>query len=49
MGLEYERTQWQHGSMIIVDQLPKKGIVINTGTKVVINTESMEKELVIQM
>ena len=37
-GLEYKFTEGQDGGMIVVNQLPKKGIVINTGTKVVLST-----------
>ena len=36
-GLVYERLEGQDGSMEVVQQLPRRGIVINTGTRVILD------------
>ncbi|MCL2383456.1 MAG: penicillin-binding transpeptidase domain-containing protein [Oscillospiraceae bacterium] len=38
LGLEYEFSEGQDGSMVVREQLPRRGIVINTGTRVMLET-----------
>jgi len=38
-GLEYEIQGNSDGNAIIIDQLPEKGIMINSGTKVILKTQ----------
>jgi len=38
-GLEYEFIEGQIGTMTVVEQLPRRGIMINTGTRVVLDVQ----------
>lgn len=38
-GLEVEINQPENGNGIVINQIPKKGIHINTGTKIIIYSD----------
>ena len=38
-GLDYTLTESQTGEMIVVEQLPRRGIIINTNTTVILEAE----------
>ena len=39
LGIEYQFAEGQTGNMVVVEQLPRRGIVINTNTNVILESE----------